>query len=262
MLKIFLPIILSTVMTTTIQARPVDPLALGKCMSLPLPDRVANLEALNVDCFYTWHYRYVGPETEAQFIPMVWGMSQGEAVLADPDLLDDSEIVLLFNECDAPNESQCIATPQEAAEMTLRLQAAFPDRLWGSPAVHNWGVDQQWLDKYMQACDGCKIDFIAVHYYSWSPCDSKDFRNYVRSFKRFDRPIWLTEYGCLSPNVAERVSYYQDWYDIASRDRDIIAVFPWTEGLPVDWPYWTRWGIFVNNDNTLTELGEWYAAKE
>lgn len=230
-------------------------------MSLHDPDRLANLEQLNVDCFYTWRLPSELPPAGIKRIAMVWNLGLAERVLNEPAILDGYDIILLFNECDDTGGGQCIATPQQAAQMTLKLQAAFPNRLWGSPAVHNWG-QSGWLDSYLQACNNCQIDFLAIHYYDWQPCRTNEFLDYVNSFKHYGKPIWLTEYGCLSPNPAYRLSYYREWYQLAKADDDILAIFPWTEGLPESWPDWWRWGIFVDNNNKLTELGQWYASEE
>jgi hypothetical protein len=234
----------------------IGPLDFGKCIGLPQPNRAANLDVMKVNCYYTWGLT-PAPNTSAQFIPMIRDFGMADKVLANPTLLAGQDVVMLFNECDAcVNCGQCVGTPEQAAAKTLQLQAALPGRQWIAPAVHNWG-SPGWIDEYMAACQDCQIDAIAIHYYSWYPCQTDDFIAYVESFKRFGQQLWLTEYGCLAADPAYRLRYYRDWYCQAEA-MGAGTIMPWVENVPSDWPYWWRWGNFANEDNTLTELGQWY----
>lgn len=244
-------------MAVTITMTQTDPLALGKCISLHDPARYEDVDRLGVDCYYTWRLPADPLPTKAKRIAMIWGLSLAETVLNNPAILDDYDTILLFNECDTTDNSQCIATPLEAAEMTLRLQAVLPNKVWISPAVHNWGV-AGWLDQYLDFCTECQIDGIAIHYYSWEPCNTSQFRAYINSFDRFNKPILVTEYGCMSPIEANRLYFYKEWYNILKNKDNVLAVFPWTSSLPDTWPIEWRWGSFIDNSNELTALGAWY----
>jgi hypothetical protein len=46
-----------------------------------------------------------------------------------------------------------------------------------------------------------RVDFVAIHWYGWNAgsCnDAKELENYVTWAEKFERPIWITEFGCLN----------------------------------------------------------------
>lgn len=233
-------------------------IALGKCISLPHDNRVKNLNKLGVNCFYNWHYKHPGYHIPIHFIPMVRTESMAHQLLNNIDYASNYHIWLLFNECDAPlTAGQCKMIPEQAADITRQLQNKFPEvQYWVAPAVHNFGRDD-WLDEYLRYCTDCQIDGLAIHYYGYLSCDTQDFINYLNSFKRFNKPIWMTEYGCIKET--DYLRYYQEWTNILEANPDVLAWFPWTEYVPDDWmgAVWAK--NFVDINNNLTPLGEWYA---
>lgn len=243
-------------------------------MTVPYPDDVKYLPELGVDCFYTWHYLFNG-EADEQFIPMIRTLEDGNKILAEPELLEDSPIVLLFNECDAdPQAGQCVGTPQEAANMTRALQQAFPQvEHWGAPVVHcdeqlfEWACDNpNWLPEYLEACEDCDLDFLALHYYGFSlpynsqwSCTPDNLERWVDK-NDYGLPIWLTEWSCLSlaPQYDElQVEDMDDLHDWIEEDERVVANFPWTMRYGLG-------GIFDTSNfvegGELTEFGEWYGS--
>jgi O-glycosyl hydrolase len=50
-----------------------------------------------------------------------------------------------------------------------------------------------WVQQWVQDCQGCTFDGIAVHYYGTS---ADDMITYVNEWKQFGKPIWITEFAC------------------------------------------------------------------
>jgi hypothetical protein len=186
--------------------------------------------------------------------------------MARPHYLSDTEVVVLFNECDAADGSQCVATPEQAAQKTLELQQAFPHvKYWVSPSTHCdrdniwWNCHYDWLRRYMDACTNCRIDIInAQHYgFEYNGCDRRQMERHFDHFKSFGLPIWVTEYGCVTDDEAMRLRVYREWDEYFREDDQILASYPWTLYVPPEWGEWA-WSNMVNEDGSLTPLGEWY----
>jgi len=71
---------------------------------------------------------------------------------------------------------------------------------WGkklvSPATTNAPDGMDWMDRFFAACGGddmCGVDVIALH---WYDTDVQRFKDYVTSWKKYGKPIWVTEMAC------------------------------------------------------------------
>jgi len=52
------------------------------------------------------------------------------------------------------------------------------------------------VDKFFAACGGndmCGVDVIALHWYA---TDIGNFKKYVNSWKKYNKPLWITEMAC------------------------------------------------------------------
>jgi hypothetical protein len=182
------------------------------------PQDVAALSAPNpgVSWFYNWGkspgsqigsaYKTSGVE----WVPMVWG---GLEELDDTDLASkihvepNTKYLLGFNE---PNfHAQANLSPERAAQAWVNVEKAADElklELVG-PAVNfcGGGCNQTdpfvWLDQFLAACKGCRIDYVAFHSYA---CEFDWFKNdYMRrAVDKYytngnpKRKIWLTEFAC------------------------------------------------------------------
>ncbi|KAK0194991.1 hypothetical protein F5146DRAFT_267904 [Armillaria mellea] len=108
--------------------------------------------------------------------------------------------VLGMNE---PQETQqSNLTPSEGADMWKTyiepLHSRFEGVRLGSPAPSGAPSGKTWLEQFLTECDGCIIDFIALH---WYDVNSSQFISYLQDFhETFDRPIWVTEWACQNFN--------------------------------------------------------------
>jgi len=139
-----------------------------------------------------------------EFIPMQWG---GGGI--NPDLnftvYGASKHLLTFNE---PNFfSQSNMSPLQAAQAWPAITAVAQARgmLIGSPAAAACGPDLKadcyaaswnpipWFDQFFANCTNCKIDFLTTHIYT---CNFTQFTEFLLGMKKYNKPIWLTEFAC------------------------------------------------------------------
>ncbi len=220
--------------------------------------------------FVTWYYDWgVEPPSVSQgqlsgieWVPMAWN---APANLTDfENKIPAGSLYLLgFNE---PNfKSQANMTPAQAAAAWPGLEAvaAAKGLKLVSPAV-NWcgdcvdGVTNDpvdWLDKFFAACPGCKVDYIAIH--SYAP-GSEALRNYLTKFKKYNKPLWITEFAPWDPPKPDYegvVQYMKEAIPILENDPDVFR-YSW---------FATRVGSnpdinLMGADGVLTKLGQLYAS--
>lgn len=152
---------------------------------------------------------------DMDYCPMAWNAGYDKAtireyVAAHPK----TKYLLAYNE---PNlTDQANMTPQKAAESWPAL-VAFAKELGlklVSPAM-NYGTLSgysdpiKWLDEFF-AHPGVSlndVEAIAIHCYMASPTAVK---NYVEMFKKYGKPIWMTEFCAWDPvpgNVEKQMDY-------------------------------------------------------
>jgi hypothetical protein len=217
-----------------------------------------------VSWWYDWSNTGTGAAAGVDFVPMIWG----SANLNGP-IPAGSTFLLGFNE---PNfEAQSDLTPAQAASDWPEVEAlakAMSIPLV-SPAVNFCGSSSDpsgcsdptvtdpytWLKDFFAACSGCKVDYVAVHWYN---CDLPSLQGYIdgnsslEGFVQFGKPIWLTEFSCDGTHpVAEQQAYMQ-------------AAVPYLEGNAHVYRY--SWfssstiapALLMNADGSLTTLGTTY----
>lgn len=135
------------------------------------------------------------------YVPMLWSTNQFHLPNWESNvkiaIANGATHILGFNEPDLG--AQANMSPQEAADAWDNMEK-FGDAVQvGSPAVCNGGgeVGLAWLKKFMAACESCKIDFIAIHWYG----DANDYgvealKKHIKDTQAVaaGRPIWLTEF--------------------------------------------------------------------
>jgi hypothetical protein len=163
--------------------------------------------------YVAWYYDWsVEPPAESQgelsgieWVPMIWGaITSGDVDGIVGRIPAESKYLLGFNE---PNFiSQSNLTPQQAADSWPYVEeiAAAKGLKIVSPAV-NWCGDcvagvtndpMDWLDKFFEACPGCKVDYIAIHSYAPYP---EALQDYIDRFRKYKIPLWITEFAPWDP---------------------------------------------------------------
>jgi len=108
-----------------------------------------------------------------------------------------------FNEPDIP--SQANMTVEAAVDLwkahVLPIKSKFPGVRVGSPAISNAPEGLAWLASFFRQLGGVGasgVDFVVCHYYS---PDVDHFKRYMADVhRRFDRPVWMTEFACTNWN--------------------------------------------------------------
>ncbi|KAG8960212.1 hypothetical protein FRC03_006905, partial [Tulasnella sp. 419] len=168
-----------------------------------------------VKWLYNWNTdRWPIYKSIPEFYAMQWG-AQGIEKLAKNLALANTDTLLGFNEPDHPDQANL--TPEAAAALwkkwILPIKKKNKHLRLVSPAVTNggapWGL--AWLDAFFAACTDCKIDVIAVHWYGgWID----DFKAFINDAKKYNKPIWLTEFG-LAWDAQAQASNYLEFLPLA-----------------------------------------------
>ncbi|MDA3816095.1 MAG: glycosyl hydrolase [Prolixibacteraceae bacterium] len=170
----------------------------------------ADMEALSAGTtwWYNWWYRPdandniidVYKDFGMEFVPQAWDENFDETGLRQYlDEHPDVEYIMGFNE---PNfQAQANLSPAQAAAEWQRIEAIAEDynlKIVG-PAL-NYSPDApyhdpfEWMDAWLEECDalgGCHFDYVNVHCYM-NNVDALEW--YLNEWKRYDKPIWLTEF--------------------------------------------------------------------
>lgn len=150
-----------------------------------------------ISWYHHWEFGQV-PEMpkNAEYVPTFWGpqkYNHWEKRKEEIAKLNSTHI-LAFNEPDIP--SQANMTPSEAADLFMKELQPYAEKgiNVSSPQLV---YDMDWLKKFMHECGnrGCKVSFMALHWYG-SYKDMDKLKNWVQNVhKEFNLPIWVTEYG-------------------------------------------------------------------
>lgn len=202
----------------------------------------------------SWWYNWSAlPDTDLQplaaqhnipFVPMIWGngfvrQQLRQYLQAHPEV----HYILGFNE---PNfASQANLTPQQAAarwpeieriadEFDLKIVGPSVNYSAGDvdiPGTDDNGDPYAYIDAFLQACQGCRVDAIALHSYTAAP---QYFIEYVQQFhERFDKPIWITEWNLNKGDGTETIEQRMDFMAATVRwmeAQDYISHYAWFIG--------------------------------
>lgn len=216
----------------------------------------------------SWQYnwgstQYGNPAKDYPYVPMVHGTEiaakgQDEMNNVLKEVEKGAKWVLSFNEPDqCGGGGTCM---QVGDAIKYHKQFVQPIAEKGakivSPAVTN-GPEPKglaYLKSFMDGCDGCQIDAIAVHYYAWDKAE--DFIAHMKKVHdMFKKPIWVTEFG-VNPGEGDPEKFLKEvipWMD----KTDFIARYSYHFAAPSvpDRPY------LINAEGTgLSSLGQVYAS--
>jgi hypothetical protein len=197
-----------------------------------------------------------------EFVPMIWGGTFNTTTLAT-QVPADAKYLLTFNE---PNfGAQSNLTPQKAASLWPKVQAFAQSKGLKivSPAVNYCGGSCNetdpyvWLSDFFAACQGCEVDYVAVHWYS---CTLGALTGYVQKFEtEFNKQIWLTEFSCLDNSLPATVANEESYMKqaVAALEADpMVFRYSWFTGRDTGSPAISLLG----SSGTLTALGQEYIA--
>ncbi|NML65380.1 T9SS type A sorting domain-containing protein [Hymenobacter sp. RP-2-7] len=208
-----------------------------------------------------------------EYVPTQWnGSLDGSPVTADrldAKISAGVQYLLGFNE---PNfRSQANLTPSQAAAVWPALQEVARRRglKLVAPSVNYCGdcvsengvtyyTPTQYLDAFFAACPSCQVDYIAVHTYV---CQEQYLRQKVAELKKYNKPIWVTEFACGDMPAGQITAAVQQKYllDAVNYLEKEPAVFryAWFSGRNNEIPNINLLG----SDGQLTALGQLYVGR-
>ena len=232
--------------------------------------------APNVSWWYNWSETPESSVAEVygdygfEFVPMTWNGKFDETKLRDfLSEHPETKYLLAFNE---PNFlEQAKMTPTEVAAQWPRLEAIADEFNLEivAPAVNYCGdcVSENgttytdpfdYLDDFFAACPDCRVDYIAVHCYMNTV---SALQWYIDQFKKYEKPIWLTEFAGWEDNnninnISDQINFMIGAVDFLESDPDVFR-YAWFIGRGDginSYPYIDLLGT----PGTLTPLGEIY----
>lgn len=246
----------------------------GLSYNIPTPEDVQALVP-GLSWYYNWGTEPYGDVSDAvkeqglEFVPMAWngGFNKEKIrayILSNPQV----KYLLGFNE---PNFlEQARMTPTEAAErwqdleelareFDLKLVSPAVNYASGEGAVSENGVTYtdpvKYLDDFFAACPDCQVDYIAVHSYVSAVGALK---TYIERFKKYGKPIWLTEFCAWEGNVTDlsQKNYMTEAVNYLETDPDVFR-YAWFigRGSGGGFPFMQLLG---RQEGELTEKGEIY----
>jgi hypothetical protein len=201
------------------------------------------------------------PNSEVAFMPMVWG---GNFTVSDivSKIPNGSQYLLTFNE---PNfVDQAHLTPQQMASLWPQIEqiAAQKNLKIVGPAVNYCGNctvagvtnPVAYLDQFFSACPSCKVDYVAIHWYA---CSRSALVSYIDGFKKYNKPIWVTEIACWegTPTLDQQKTYMTDAVDVMEHD-PMVFRYSWFNGDRAGGPPYIS--LYAPTSGQLTELGQLY----
>jgi hypothetical protein len=200
-----------------------------------------------------------------EFVPMVFSGPPTRTIDVDAIVARipaGSKYLLGFNEPNFGNQANL--TPQQAAAAWPQVEA-IADRLGlkiVSPAVNYCGGNCNetdpfvWLDAFFAACHGCRVDYVAFHWYA---CSKDALSSFLGQYEnRYGKPIWLTEFACLDDpgdhSLAGQRAYMHDAVPLLESDPKVFR-YAWFIGR--SFPNGEADNL-LGNPGALTPLGADY----
>ncbi len=223
------------------------------------PDTCPDIATLKLSWYYNWTIK-TGCRTAVPFVPQIWGHP------SEPIASEIAQIVaaghhevLGFNEPDNTGQSNMSV----ATAISLWPALDDPALRVGSPATSANSAGQAWFEQFMTqaAAQSLRVDFIAVHWYGWNAgsCDAKAaaLESYVKWAEQWNRPIWITEWGCLnmSAPTAQTVQAFYDGAVTMLRRHPLVERYGWFLSRNSD-----NTALIDSTSVALTALGTDYAA--
>lgn len=212
--------------------------------------------------WYTWGLSVSGVATGFEFTPMISGGGHN-ATNDIKAIRPEAKYLLGYNEPNFFAQSNLSAAQAAADWPTVEAVAKSHNLKIVSPAVNYCGDDKtktgpchdtnpvHYLQTFFEACAGCQVDYVAVHWYN---CDGASLKSYLDMFKQFNKPIWLTEFACAyggDTSVAGQEKYMREAIPILEARTDVFR-YSWFSADPI--PN----ARLLNADGSPTDLGKIY----
>lgn len=249
----------------------------GISYNIPSAEDIKSLSD-GLSWYYNWGYTASDDASileaietyKLDFIPMTWGKNIDKERLRtfyqkNPQI----KYILGFNE---PNFlEQANIGPKDAAarwheieeiadEFGLKIIGPAMNYAPANGAVTEDGVTYsdpfKYLDAFFEACPDCRIDYVAAHCYM---NQSSALKWYLSQYKKYGKPIWLTEFCAWENNVTPEMqkTLLVEALNYLESDPDIYR-YSWFIGRTSktgEYPYMQLLGKYAGQ---LTDLGKIY----
>ncbi|KAI4730322.1 hypothetical protein E4T49_01904 [Aureobasidium sp. EXF-10728] len=204
---------------------------------------------------YNWDSDSAGLSSSFNYVPLLWGLTNGHTDVwnsrATSAIANGATHLMSFNEPDMTSQSNL--SPQDAASAYKTWMMPFAGKAkLGAPAVTNGGgsMGLNWLAAFLEACDGCQIDFVTIHWYD-SASNTAYFKEHVQNATDVagGKPVWVTEFAPTgTPSNSDIATFLED-------------VMPWMDSQS----FVERYSYFMAGDGALlsgtepSSFGQTYA---
>ncbi|GAB1415981.1 hypothetical protein MASR2M117_13870 [Paludibacter sp.] len=227
-----------------------------------------DVQALSPGMSWGYNWGHTGSGNDAafntyniEFIPMAWNGINKDGIRSLLSNHPEIKYILGFNE---PNfKAQANLSPEAAAAKWKDIEEIadeFGLTIVG-PAV-NYSPDApyqdplKWYDDFFAACPTCRVDHIAIHLYMSS---ASAIKSNVEKFKKYGKPIWLTEFCAWDPNTtaASQQRFLFETIDYLETDPSVYR-YAWFKerGWSGGHPYMQL--LDRRNEGVLLPLGQIY----
>jgi len=192
------------------------------------------------------------------FFPMCWGFNQKTSF----SKIDGSKYKLCFGQNEPNQQGQSDMSPQDGVNLWKSVME--PARSGGcklvSPATTSAPSGLTWMQEFIKLCDGCHIDYIALH---WYDVDIDAFKAYVTKFwKAFGKPIIVSEYACQNFNGGAQCTKDETWalHTAMAKwfyEQDFVAMFA-PFGAMRELQGVNEFNRLMDGDGNPTDLGKYY----
>ncbi|KAG8744826.1 hypothetical protein FRC10_009350 [Ceratobasidium sp. 414] len=192
------------------------------------------------------------------FFPMCWGFNQQSSF----SKIDGSKYKLCFGQNEPNQQGQSDMSPQDGVKLWKAVME--PARSGGcklvSPATTSAPSGLEWMQEFVKLCTGCRIDYIALH---WYDVDIKAFQDYVTKFwLAFRKPIIISEYACQNFNGGAQCTKDQTWalHTTMAKwfyQQDFVAMFA-PFGAMREMQGVNAFNQLMDSDGNPTDLGNYY----
>lgn len=225
-----------------------------------------------ISWWYNWSHKpdvlieNVLSNYDVEFAPMAWNGGFDDQAMRDYIATNpEVKYILAFNE---PNFiDQANMTPSQAAAEWHRLEAIADEfdlkivsvamNFCGHCVTENGTTYYDpiaYFDDFFAACPDCRVDAISIHAYMQ---DVGGVEWYVNLFKKYNRPIWMTEFSAWedTTTLEEQKRFLIQTVDYFENDDDVER-YAWFTGRRNGHPYN---GLFdYRQSGILNELGSIY----
>lgn len=177
-----------------------------------------------------------------EYVPMLWGVQPDHtgnwAQKANQAIAAGSTHLLGFNEPD--HWEQAKVDPGTCASAYKQHMQPFAGKAkLGAPAVTNGGGEMglNYLQQFMNACVGCTIDFVPIHWYD-AAGNFESFKKHIQDAKAVagGRPLWITEFGAHGSDAEQAAFLGQALPWLESQDYVERFAYFWVDNVLVKNP--------------------------